>query len=750
MVCTCDEKIPRSVQSRAFPTLLSSIYVKLFDKLNSIVRSKSSPVAAFGRLGGSLTRGSMSRDLGLATLSLSDQYRTGESDLVADFYRPCLLNSCVYRRAVGYFRSSVFLIVGPATVEFARRGGKIFLVCSPELEGADADSIAEAYEARRAHVAKTLSEEIEGLLAQNETSYRLRVLSTLVASGAMDIRLALRPPAQGLYHEKIGIFRDSWGGAVTFLGSANETWNGWHFAGNYEAIEVFRSWMGNGEADRVARHEAYFERLWNGLVPGVDIIEFPDAVRRQLLSTALGSIEEVDCERLGANSLPSRRRSPFPHQSAALDAWRAVGRRGILEHATGSGKTFTAIIAIKEHLDSGGPVLVLVPSRLLLEQWASELRDEIPEAALIVAGAGHTKWRQPGRLKSMTAPGSFSLKRIVLATMQTAATDDFRRMVIDGPHLMMVADEVHQSGSSHHSKIYGIDTGSRLGLSATPKRYGDAEGTAKMLAYFGPVVPPPFTLNDAIRAGRLVEYEYFPHTIHLSPEEAEEWKRLTHLIVRELAKSPENSSLPLSDKAKMLLIRRSRIAKKASAKIDLAAEVLAGAYEPGQRWLVYCEDGHHLRKTIEAIRKKGLHPVEYFTGMEGDRAAALEWFRSFGGILVSIKCLDEGVDIPTVDHALILASSQNPRQFIQRRGRVLRTAPGKTLAIIHDALVVPLSIDEEPEQLALLKSELARAIEFAESAVNRSAGAEIRSVAASLGFDPDMLRDEGIEEEVEE
>src|SRR5690606_21440300 len=199
-----------------------------------------------------------------------------------------------------------------------------------------------------------------------------------------------------------------------------------------------------------------------------------------------------------------------------------------------------------------------------------------------------------------------------------------------------------------------------------------------------------------------VEYEYFPHTIHLSPEEAEEWKRLTHLIVRELAKSPENSSLPLSDKAKMLLIRRSRIAKKASAKIDLAAEVLAGAYEPGQRWLVYCEDGHHLRKTIEAIRKKGLHPVEYFTGMEGDRAAALEWFRSFGGILVSIKCLDEGVDIPTVDHALILASSQNPRQFIQRRGRVLRTAPGKTLAIIHDALVVPLSIDEEPEQLALL------------------------------------------------
>lgn len=692
----------------------------------------------------------MPGDSGLSALSLADQYRTGESDPVAGFYRPCLLNSREYRRAVGYFRSSVYLVVGPATVEFARRGGKIRLVCSPELEGTDAETIVEGYEARRERIEKALSDEIEGLLAGDDTSYRLRVLSTLIASGSLDIRLALRPSAKGLYHEKIGIFRDASGTAVSFLGSANETWNGWHFAGNHEAIEVFRSWKGHGEADRVARHESYFERLWSGLVPGVEVIPFPEAAKRRLISNALGSKEEIDFERIGEPPSRPRRRSPLPHQSAALDAWRAAGRRGVLEHATGSGKTFTAITAIREHLDSGGPVLVLVPSRLLLEQWESELRDEIPDAALIVAGAGHTKWRQPGRLRSMTAPGSFDIKRIVLTTMQTAATEDFRRAVKGGPHLMIVADEVHQSGSSHHSKIYGIDAGVRLGLSATPKRYGDPDGTARMFGYFGPVVPPPFTLNDAIRSKRLVEYEYFPHPIHLSADEAEEWKRLTLLIVREMGGKSDDGPKPLSDKAKMLLIRRSRIAKKASAKIGLAAEVLAEAYEPGQRWLVYCEDGDHLRQTMDALREKGLSPVEYHTGMDGDRAAALEWFRSFGGILVSIKCLDEGVDIPAVDHALILASSQNPRQFIQRRGRVLRTAPGKTLAVIHDALVVPLSLEEEPEQLALLKSELARAIEFADSAVNKTAGAEIRAVAASLGFDPETLRDEGIEEETEE
>ena len=147
------------------------------------------------------------------------------------------------------------------------------------------------------------------------------------------------------------------------------------------------------------------------------------------------------------------------------------------------------------------------------------------------------------------------------------------------------------------------------------------------------------------------------------------------------------------------------------------------------------------------IRVEGVNPIEYHTGMEGNRDATLDWFREFGGILVSIKCLDEGVDIPAVTHALILASSQNPRQFIQRRGRVLRKAPGKHLADIHDAIVVPVSMDDEPEQLSLLKSELLRAIEFSNSALNKSAGAELREIARKMGFDPEESGNDGMEEE---
>jgi superfamily II DNA or RNA helicase len=132
--------------------------------------------------------------------------------------------------------------------------------------------------------------------------------------------------------------------------------------------------------------------------------------------------------------------------------------------------------------------------------------------------------------------------------------------------------------------------------------------------------------------------------------------------------------------------------------------------------------------------------------MEGDRHATLEWFKTFGGLLVSIRCLDEGVDIPAISHALILASSQNPRQFIQRRGRVLRKFPGKDYAVIHDAIVVPVSLELEPEQTSLLKAEMLRSIEFANNALNKSAGAELREIATNLGFNPDTLTDAGIEE----
>ena len=684
----------------------------------------------------------------LSILDLKTEYRSIKENPVMDFYRPCLLNSTSYKRAVGFFRSTVYNVIGTSIVEFSRRGGRTSLICSPELSSEDVDGIAHGYAQREKVVGKNLIEQIEALMASEVTAFNTRILATLISVNALEIKVAIRANGNGIYHEKLGIFLDGVGNAVSFKGSANETWMGWHCDGNFESIEVFCSWRGGLESERVKRHLGHFDAMWAEDDPDVEVFSFPNEALGHLAKAAFADLSAVDAKDI---RIRRRRRTAFPHQDEAVNAWWAQGGRGIFEHATGSGKTYTALMAIQRHIESGKPALVVVPSRLLLDQWASEINEEIPDAALLLAGSDNHGWRSPQRLSGMTAANPVVGGRIVLATMQTASMERFRDAVNDGDHLLLVADEVHQIGSPQHSLIMMLDAGRRLGLSATPVRYGDPEGTRRIFDYFGGVVPPAVTLADAIKAGRLVPYEYFPHSLALSAEEAGKWRLYTDKIGRDIAKqSPDDSGTrPLSIRAKLLLIQRSRIAKKAAAKIRLVSSVLKKHFQQGQSWLVYCEDVEQLTQVLGALRQEGMAAVEYHSKMEGNHAATMSWFRSFGGILVSIRCLDEGVDIPDVSHALILASSQNPRQFIQRRGRVLRRAPQKQVAVVHDAIVVPVSATDEPDQISLLKSELVRAIEFSCHAINKGASAELRNIAMNMGIDPDSLRDSGIEDEEE-
>lgn len=683
----------------------------------------------------------------LSRFDFETEYRSLKENPATSFYGPCLANSAWYKRAVGYFRSSVYLVIGSSILEFARRGGKIQLICSPELTPQDIEGIATGYAQRKELIAGRLISDIDQLLGQSETAYPTRVLATLISAGALDIKVALRADRKGIYHEKIGVFLDDVGHRVSFKGSANESWSGWHSEGNFESIEVFCSWRGGLESARVDKHEAHFDALWSEDDSDVEVFSFPDRAVRHLKEAAIkGGLDALETVPAEVNRSG---RSGLPHQITALQAWAAQSYRGILEHATGAGKTFTAILAIRDHTALGKPCVILVPSRLLLDQWAEEIRTEIPAAALLIAGGGHTRWKQSRRLQGMTADDDALGGRVVLATMQTAASDSFRSQITEGPHLLIVADEVHQIGSPHNSRFMSVEAGKRLGLSATPQRYGDPEGTDKLMRYFGGIVPPPITLQDAISAGRLVEYEYYPHPINLTATEADDWRAVSALIRQEMARSKEDEHgrRPLSERAKMLLIKRSRIAKKAAKKVDLARAVFRDAYEEGQHWLIYCEDSDQLTEVMDALRGDGYNPTEYHSSMAGDRDATMAWFRTFGGPLVSIRCLDEGVDIPAVSHALILASSQNPRQFIQRRGRVLRTAPGKHLAVIHDAIVVPVNLADEPDQISLLKAELLRSIEFADHALNKMAAAELRNISADLGFDTATLTDVGIEDQ---
>lgn len=700
----------------------------------------------------------------LRQLTIQEEYFTGETDLIDEFYKPCLENSVKYDRSVGFFRSSVFLLIGPEVIKFAQRGGQIRLICSPSLTESDLDAISKGYK-DRGDLEEAVSKDIDDLINNKKIAKNTEALATLIKCKVLDVRIAFLPEAKGEYHAKLGVFEDSKGDTVSFKGSVNESWTGWHERGNHETLDVFCSWKTGRDQRQVRRNTDYFSRLWNDDIAKLKVVPFPNVCRKKLESVAKDSIDEIIAEdlldyfRIGQKTAKDFeqgteikvKREPLRHQLEAIDAWKQQGCRGILEHATGSGKTFTALTALKEHLEDDGVALVLVPDRLLHQQWAEEIREEIPEASVLKAGDGFNSWRKNKRLNKFTRPLPGGGKRIVLATMPTARIQEFREGVFGGDHLMLVADEVHEIGSKENSSALSIKSGKRLGLSATPRRYGDPIGTQKILDYFGPIVDPPFTLIDAIHQGRLVEYEYHPEPIRLSAEESEEWESATKEISMEYARSKrDDSGTPIpSARLQNMLIQRSRIAKKASAKVPYAISVIEENYEDGESWLIYCEDQHQLNEVMEGLARAGFSPCEYHTSMTGDPAASLEWFKKFGGIMVSIRCLDQGVDIPKISHAIILASSQNPRQFIQRRGRVLRVCPGKYLAVIYDAVVVPVNLDLEPGQMSLLKSELQRSIQFSKTAINRSGSNRLISIAIDLGVDPEevgLLETDGLED----
>lgn len=691
-------------------------------------------------------------------------YHKPEDDLAADFYLPAVGEAVRYDRAVGFFSSTIFLLAWPTLRRFAAAGGRMRLICSPILADRDHEAMRKGYSERAEEEAgRVLAESFDELLRTAGFVKPARVLAGLVAEGVIDCRIAwVGEEAVGrprrLFHDKVGILKDEAGDRLAFKGSMNETWPGLSLDGNLESVDVFADWRDEGEASRVADEVAYFERVWSGDWPGITVRPFPETARSSIVSAAeAGRWPEladeicIEMEQAARWSVEADRpggRVPREHQVAALDTWEARGRRGILEHATGSGKTFTALCAIGDGLGRGDIPLVLVPSDLLLQQWERELRDAFGEAGmeLMVCGGGHTRWRQGASLRAWTRPGD-GRGRIVLSTLQTAAADDFRALVIGGEHLMMVADEVHRMGAPEARRLFELDTGARLGLSATPERAGDSEGTAALMDYFGGVVPPPFGLEDAIRAGALTPYSYQVHTVPLDDDERAEWARITEDFRRRYARAVggRDSADAMTTSLKLLLIQRARIVKGARRKVAAAAAVIRASYRPGQRWIVYCDDQKQLAAVKAAIAAAGVRDLyEYHSAMPGDRQRTLEVFTGRGGVIVSIRCLDEGVDIPSVTHALILASSRNPREFIQRRGRVLRRSPGKALAHLHDVIVAPEDVGDDDSN-SILAGELARAIRFGQHAINPASVADLRRIAARAGIDWAAVAPQGFE-----
>jgi superfamily II DNA or RNA helicase len=684
----------------------------------------------------------LSLERNLRSFQWEDRYSSSRQDLVGDFFGPALDRSLTYDRAVGYFRSTVYSLIADEVRRFVGLNARMRLLCSPELTRGDIAAL-EAGAREEEVVGEAAMRELDRILAHPFGVEPSRILANLVASGVLEIRFALNTRGHGIFHDKVGVFSDGESN-LSFSGSINESWSGWHPLGNHESFEVFRSWE---ETRRVEAHIAYFRALWEGEEDGVDVRDVPNVFRERLLREAtddpLGALEQPRPTRSVL-----RRRRLFDHQRDALACWERRGQRGVLKHATGSGKTLTALNAIRDWLATGRPALILVPGRLLLNQWAGEVDEELGhlDPSVLLAGDGNDEWRGSGMLRLHTQPRGGP--RLVIATMPTAASAEFLQGLGNPSALLVVADEVHGLGSAVNRRCMEIDAPARLALSATPERAGDPEGTGLIFDYFGDVLEPVFTLADAIEAGRLVPYVYSTTLATLDADETHEWVNRTAKIRQIYAQeaSTEGDGFAASRYLKQLLIQRARIAKSAVSKIEAACDIVRRDYRRGEHWLLYCTDQRQLRAVMDLLRVSGIDPLEYHSAMEGDQAATLAHYRRNGGVLVSIKCLDEGVDIPDITHAVILASSRNPREFIQRRGRVLRTKPGKDVAFLHDLVVVPPP-GQGDEFDGLVVGEIARAHEFAGGAVNPDAALQLHRLCLELGVDPKVLSEMGAEDD---
>jgi superfamily II DNA or RNA helicase len=670
----------------------------------------------------------------LGSHAWAPRYSSGRDDLIGHFYAPAFYRSRRYDRAVGYFRSTLFSLLPESVAAFALDGGNMRLLCSPELTAEDIAALQSGLDAHSV-LDGALLRELHHILSFPRALSSVEMFGALVATGTLELRFALPSHEGGLFHAKLGIFHDEQD-AVSFSGSVNDSWSAWHPLGNHESFEVFTSW--GADAGRVVDHQAYFESLWDGQEPGVEVHSAPEAFRAELLRVAGPAPGEL-LERRRSEDAPR----PFElldYQVATLNDWMAHGHRGVVQHATGAGKTVTAIAAAGDWLSQGKPVLILVPNLVLLEQWAREVERQLADIgpSVLLAGGANDRWRRRSLLRSHLTAGTTA--GIVIATMQTAASDDFLQAATDSDGLLLIADEVHRLGSPRHRQILQVPAAARLGLSATPRRSGDPTGSQELLAYFERVVEPRISLADAIAAKRLCEYEYFPQTVDLTADEEAAWLRETQRIKRAIAQAGFPEINEMSESLKLMLIRRAAIVKQAENKMPVGLTLVTERYRPGQRWLVYCDNAQQLARFATELRGAGLATYEYHSAMAGDRAATLDAFERTGGVLVSIRCLDEGVDIPAVSHALIIASSASAREHIQRRGRVLRRSPDKHFATVYDLIVLPDAADKDFD--ALCRTELARSLRFAQDAANASAGLLLEDLARTRGLDPADLVDE--------
>lgn len=703
--------------------------------------------------------------MGFDELNLKMVYRSSNDDIVRDFLIPVLEKAVVYKRAVGFFSSTSLIEITKGLYGLVKNNGKIYIVASPALTEEDIEAIRKGYE-KKAVIEKRILESFQEPKGYFEEE-RLNLLAHLIAKGYLDIKLAFMEDENeiGIYHEKIGIIIDKKGNKIAFTGSLNETKTA--YMNNFESIDVFMSWMGEDSRIRVEEKEKNFDDLWHDRTYKVRVIDFPKVGYERLKKYMKPTLDlDVDKKQFFVNYKPEKRESIFvkpqdlqfrDYQLEAIENWLSNNGRGILNMATGTGKTVTALGAISrlaEKLNYKIAVVIVCPFQHLVEQWAEEVYKWNVKPIIGYSGSSQKEWLS--RLKQTVRNYNlcFVQNFCFITTNSTFSTDDVQKQLAKlNCNSLLVADEVHYFGAEKLSKKLLDNFTYRLGLSATIERHFDPEGTKKIYDYFGDeCINYPIEL--AIKNGMLTPYYYYPIVGYLTEKELVEYNRLS----RELGKYIEidedkyrNYDIILNEKAKQIALKRAKIIAGARMKLDLLRKHIKD-YVNEKHILVYYgvsnpsyEDAEVERDTInfgvkqidevtEILGNEFGMKVARFTSKESiqEREWIKKEFEKGEKIhaIVAIKCLDEGFNIPAIKTAFILASSTNPKEYIQRRGRILRLARDKVYATIYDFVILPRPLEEVKHKtweeikldISLVKREIARIEEFCRIALNSSEG----------------------------
>jgi len=656
-------------------------------------------------------------------LNIDLVYETSTSNINNKLVIPLLSNSKLYRRGVGYFSASWIQLVSKGLYGIVENGGKIQLITSPKMSDEEWNAIRTGTLAQKDELLKSIIKKtIDSEFQVADRKEALNLFSWLIADGIIELKIAICKENNGDYHDKLAIFEDFENNVVVLHGSLNDslqaTFNG-------EGVTTFKSWI-PGQDDYICEHVKRFDEMWNQENDFYEIFPASEAITKVFTDYAYSNERPYKTQKQKQKKKIEKR----DYQEEAINSLKENDWRGIFSMATGTGKTITSLLALNDIYEENKKCFVVIyaPLTHLVDQWSKEFENMFGFMPLLCYNAKSSWIDKLNRLiRNYNTNINNTNFVAVITTYATGSMEEFTSMISRvNKNLCMIADECHNIGSGEYKKAMIEQFKYRIGLSATPARWLDPEGTKIIMDFFDKVVYE-YSLKKAIENNKLVKYNYYPQIVSLNYDEYYKYNELTNKIAKMSTFINEDSADEDKEKLNRLRQERAKIIVLAESKKQYTVDLLKERVDTDDRShiLVYCGEKQIDEMTVP-ISKLGYRTHKFDSTVSiKDREDILKAFDDGKlEILVAIRCLDEGVDVPSTKIAYFMGSNSNPKQFIQRRGRILRKCEGKQYAEIYDMIVMPdKSISSRFDNgdsldLSIINKELPRLLEFASCASN--------------------------------